>query len=508
MAERKAGTVYLVGAGPGDPGLLTRRGEACLRRCDAVVYDTLVSPALLGLAPPGALRIHRGSRGRRGALTQAALNRLLARLARRGLAVVRLKGGDPFVFGRGGEEAEYLARRGIPFEVVPGVTSAIAVPAYAGIPVTHRRWNSSLTLATAHEAGNSASSRLDWAHFARHEGTLVFLMGLRTLPQVCANLLREGKDPATPAAVIRSGTTAGQCTVAGTLRNLPARVRRAELAPPALLVVGDVVRSRRALDWIRRRPLLGRRVLLTSESGAAAFGPLEDLGAEVIRLPLRRYAVDPRAGNPWRGGRKFDWIFLTSPRGVEIWFSALLSAGRDVRSTAGLRFACVGAKTAGALLERGVTADLVAREARQEGLVRALEGGTWKGVRVLLAQAREARPLLAQELRRRGARVTRWSLYESHPDRSAAPALRALFTVFGGVDAVVFGSALAVETFHALLPSELRREAWKRTPAAVLGSRTARTVRRFGGRVAVFAGEASWEALAAALRRRLSGRRR
>src|SRR5581483_2796022 len=277
----KKGMVYLVGAGPGDPGLLTLRGKELLSRADVVIYDALVHPKILQFISPQAKRIFRGSRGKKDALSQKDINDSLVRWALKGKKVVRLKGGDSFVFGRGAEEILALVGRKIRFEVVPGVTSAIAVPAYAGIPVTHRRINSSFTVVTGHEDPSKSESQVDWAHLAKDKGTLVFLMGLHTLPALCQRLMEEGKDPLTPAAAIQSGTTVKQRVVVGNLRNLTPLTKRAKLQAPVTVVVGDVVDLAPQLGWLSQKPLWGLRVLVTRNHAKGGYlsGLLTEEGA-------------------------------------------------------------------------------------------------------------------------------------------------------------------------------------------------------------------------------------
>ena len=275
MSTRRQGIVYLVGAGPGDPGLLTVKGKECLERADVVLYDYLANPALLDHAPSGAERIYVGRRGRGQYQDQAEINRLLIERAQAGDVVVRLKGGDPFVFGRGGEEAEAVAAAGVPFEVVPGVTAAIAVPAYAGIPVTHRTLASSMTVVTGHEDPAKGTTVIDWPKLASTSGTLVFMMGMKTLPMIVSRLLEEGRPADTPVAAVRWGTRADQRTIIGTLRDIVEKTERARLEPPTVIVVGEVVKLRDQLNWFEKRPLFGKRIVLTrAQEQAKEFGRL------------------------------------------------------------------------------------------------------------------------------------------------------------------------------------------------------------------------------------------
>ncbi|MBU1740473.1 MAG: uroporphyrinogen-III C-methyltransferase, partial [Proteobacteria bacterium] len=285
--KSRTGTVYLVGAGPGDPGLITVRGAELLGRADAVVYDYLANPAHLALVPAEAQKIYVGKKAGQHTLPQEEINALLVRLAREGRTVVRLKGGDPFVFGRGGEEAEVLAEAGVPFEVVPGVTAGVAAPAYAGIPVTHRDHNVALTFITGHEDPAKKRTDVDWRALAWDKQTLCFFMGVGNLPRITAKLIKHGRDPATPVAVIRQGTTPQQRTLTGALAEIATKVERAKLTPPAIVVVGTGVTLRHKLDWYEKRPLFGRRVAVTRtrEQASALASALAELGAEVVETP-------------------------------------------------------------------------------------------------------------------------------------------------------------------------------------------------------------------------------
>ena len=335
-----AGRVYLIGAGPGDPGLLTLRGKALLARADVVVYDYLVSPRLLEYAPARAERIYVGKRAGAHTLSQEEINRLLVERAGSGATVARLKGGDPFVFGRGGEEALALVDAGIPFEVVPGVTAGIAAPAYAGIPVTHRQLASGVGLLTGHEAPDKEESSLDWRALANWKGTLSFYMGTENLSPICEKLVAEGLDPQTPAAAIRWGTTPSQRVVTATVKTLAAAAQSAGLEPPVMIVIGRVVALREKLNWFERRPLFGRRIVVTrARAQASEFAALlEEQGAEVIELPTFR--IEPPADpgplkeSVARAGEKFDWIAFTSVNAVDAFFGAL-SRGRPGRPRAG-----------------------------------------------------------------------------------------------------------------------------------------------------------------------------
>lgn len=484
------GMVYLVGAGPGDPGLLTLRAKQLLEKAEAVVFDTLVSPVIVNMAPLSAQKIFRGKRAKPGSLSQAAINRLLVKLGRQGKRVVRLKGGDPFVFGRGAEEAQALLAAGVPFEIVPGISSAIAVPAYAGIPVTHRTLNSSLTVVTGHEDPEKQSPQIDWGSLGRNQGTLVFLMGLKALPSLCGRLIAEGKLPQTPAAAIQSGTTSRQKTLVGTLETLPQLVLKHGLKPPATVVVGPVVGLRDSLKWIQRRPLFGRRVLVTR--GRLPYNSLSELlvekGAEVIEIPtieLSPLGISRARAKLLRRAGEYDWIILSSANAVDFFMAALLRLGLDARSLQGVKIACVGEATAKALRQKGLVADLVPKEFKQEGFVRAFKKIRTRGLKVLVPKPKKGREVFERFLRAQGARVDLLELYENRIPRGAQERLRALFEDQGGVDLLTFASSSAVDHFYALLTPDQRRRWVSHLPLAVMGPVTAAAAHRWKAKIRV-----------------------
>ncbi len=407
-------TVYLVGAGPGDPGLLTLRGRELLERCDALVYDRLADPRIVAMANPAAERIYAGKEPRRHALTQDETNALLVELGGRCRCVVRLKGGDPFIFGRGGEEALALERAGIAWEVVPGISSAYAVPAYAGIPVTQRGMAAQVTVVTGHEDPAKAESDLDWRSLAETPGTLVFLMGVGALAHNAERLVANGMSPATPAAVIANGTRPGQRTVTARLDAIAEAA--AGLLPPAITLVGEVASLHEQLAWFERRPLFGRRVVVTRArpQASALAARLSELGADVVEAPA--ISIEPLAFEP-PDLSSYDIVCLTSANGAE----RLLSG--DVRALHGVTVAAVGRATAAAVAERGIVADLVAEQAVQESLLDEL--GDVAGRRVLAATAEGARPVLSDGLRQRGAEVDVLHLYRTRREPVDADAVLA-----------------------------------------------------------------------------------
>jgi uroporphyrinogen III methyltransferase/synthase len=480
------GKVFLVGAGPGDPGLITVKGAECLAEAEVVVYDFLANPALLAHASPRAEMIYVGKKGSDHTLAQEDINRLIVNLARSGKRVVRLKGGDPYIFGRGGEEAEDLADAGLAFEVVPGVTSAIAAPAYAGIPLTHRGFTSNVGFITGHEDPTKPESAVDWSKLATGLGTLVFLMGVKNLANITANLIQAGRAPATPAALIRWGTTVRQSTLVGTLADIADLARERGLKPPAILVVGEVVGLREKLGWFERLPLFGRRIMVTRTRSQASrlTKALTELGAGVIECPTIQLAP-PEDWGPVDQAldrlSEYGWLVLTSPNGVEYFGERLWSRGLDARSLAGLKVAAIGPATSEKLQGLGIRADLVPEEYVAEGLIKALTAVGVSGVGILLARAEEAREVLPRELTAAGARVTEVALYRTlPPDDLTLEAREALAE--GQVDLVTFTSSSTVTNLMALLGG--RAEDFRgQVPAACIGPITSDTARAAGLKV-------------------------
>lgn len=447
------GKVYLVGAGPGDPGLITVRGAACLRRADVVVYDRLVASELLNYAPDHAERIYVGKAAGSHTLRQEEINQLLVARARAGQCVVRLKGGDPFVFGRGGEEALALVEADIPFEVVPGVSSSVAVPAYAGIPVTHRGMASSFVVRTGHGAGAAESQAgCSASDPEAHDSTVVYLMGVENLAAIVAELLAEGRAADTPAALIQWGTTSRQRTVTGELGTIVELGR--DVKPPALLVVGAVVELRQRLNWFERRPLQGRRIVITRarEQASELAALLAEEGAEPIEFPT--IAIQPLA-DPAPLDRALlephDWIVFTSVNGVNAIWSRVRALERDARAFGGTRLCAIGPTTAAALANCGLYADFVPAEYVAEAIVAGL--GPVAGQRILLPRSDRARPSLAEGLRQQGAQVTEVVAYHTVIVQHDDPRGRALAAMLaaGQIDVLTFTSSSTVRGFMAAL---------------------------------------------------------
>lgn len=495
------GIVYLVGAGPGDPGLLTVRGLHCLRRAEVVVYDYLANPRLLDEAPRAAERIYVGKTAGHHHLPQEKINALLVDKGRQGKVVVRLKGGDPCLFGRGGEEACELAAAGVTFEIVPGVTAGFGAAIYAGIPLTHRDYTTSLGLITGHEDPTKKVSSLDWSKLATGVGTLLFYMGMGNLPIITRQLIDHGRAPDTPVAVVRWGTTPRQQTLVGTLADIAERVRQARLGPPAIIVVGEIVELREQLRWFDNRPLFGRRILVTRSAGQA--GSLSDglqaAGAEPICCPTLEIVPPP----DWREldaalGQlpSVDYLVLTSVNAVHFCFERLLALGLDSRALHGVTVAVVGAKTAAALKAYGLRADLLPERQRAEGVAEILLAQGVAGKRILYPRSQLVRDLLVTELSAAGAVVDAPVAYHTRPVPGAGERLRE--ALGQGVDAVTFASSSAVEHCLEALGDDAQALLSK-VAIASLGPLTSDTVRRYGLRVAVEADVPSVEALIEAL---------
>jgi uroporphyrinogen III methyltransferase/synthase len=450
------GTVYLVGAGPGDPGLMTVRSAELVAAADVILHDRLIPVAALHGAREDAELVYVGKRPGAPALPQGEIEDLMIERARAGRSVVRLKGGDPFVFGRGGEEAEALAAAGVAFEVVPGVTAGIAAPAYAGIPLTHRDDASAVAFVAGHEDPDKDGSAIDWEALARFPGTLVIFMGVKRLPDVAARLIAAGRNGGEPAAAVERGTTPAQRTVSATLADLAGAVANSGITPPAVVLVGPVAARREAIAWFERRPLFGTRIVVTraraQASGLAAT--LQALGAEVIELPAIRIVprLDSAQVRDAIGAiHSYALVCLTSPNGVRLLSDALGAAGLDARALANAIVAAIGPGTAAALAERGIRADVVPARSVAESLVEALAPVDVSDRPVLVARAAAARDVLPDALRDRGAKVDVVALYETvaeDPDPEAVAAARS-------ADYLTFTSSSTVTNLTRALGDDL-----------------------------------------------------
>ena len=508
MSKRK-GRVYLVGAGPGDPKLITIRALEALKKADAVVYDRLASPRLLHHVKPDADKIFVGKLPDKHMLRQEEINQLLVDLAMEGKTVVRLKGGDPCVFGRVGEEAELLADNGVDFEIVPGVTSAIGVPAYAGIPVTHRDYTSSFTIVTGHEYPNKTYSDVDYAKLASATGTIIFLMGVANIRNICEQLLMCGKSKDLPVALIRWGTWMEQQTLVGTLEDIADKVQASGFQSPAIIIVGEVVRLREKLAWFEKKPLFGKRILVTrarSQSSGIAE-QIDELGGEALEFPIIR--IEPPSDRNSLQAldealhqlRVYDWIVFTSPNGVEFFFRRLRELKIDVRALHAAKLATVGPKTAEALLDRGLLAESIPDEFQAESLLTTMLQQMQPGARVLLPRADIARETLPSALRQHGMLVTEIDVYKTVlTDEYGESLLQALRS--HSVHIVTFTSSSTVRNLFEILQRmgvEAPLQLLEGVKVACIGPVTAATAVEYGLNIDILANEATVESLVDAL---------
>lgn len=489
-----SGIVYLVGAGPGDPKLLTLRAQECLERADVIFYDALVNPAVLRLANPNAEHIYVGKRSGDHTLPQEEMNTLLIAAAKEGKTVVRLKGGDPFVFGRGGEEAEALVAAGIPFEVVPGITSAIAAPAYAGIPLTHREWASSVAFVTGHEDPTKSESSVHWKALATSVDTLVILMGMNRLGTWVAELLAGGRPKTTPVAVIQWGTLPRQRTLLATLENVVEEVEKNGIGSPAVVVVGDVVHVHERLRWFDKKPLFGKRIVVTRarEQASSLVERLADLGADVWECPTIK--TEPLPDVPLPELNRFDWIAFTSANAVIYFWERLEAIQKDARAFGSAKILAIGPATEKELRARGLRADFVPKESHSEAILR--EFGDVKGLRILLPCGELSRDLLREVWTAAGAEVIPLTLYRTLPDEANIPSVRSALER-GEIAAVTFTSGSTVENFLRALKEA--PHGLSQTCVATIGPVTSQKVRSYGIPVTVEAKNARIEALVDAL---------
>ncbi|MDD6382289.1 MAG: uroporphyrinogen-III C-methyltransferase [Selenomonadaceae bacterium] len=503
-----AGMVYLVGAGPGDYRLVSIKAVDCLKQADVVVYDRLADDRILKWAPAGAEYIYVGKASSHHTMKQGDINQLLVDKAKEGKTVVRLKGGDPFVFGRGGEEGLLLEENGIPFEVVPGITSAISVPAYAGIPVTHRAVATSFAVITGHEDPTKGKSNMRWDKLATGVDTLVFLMGVANLPHITQELIQHGRPADTPAAVIRWGTKPEQEVLITTVGQAAEDVKRTGLKPPAIFIVGEVVKLREKLQWfdkLSQRPMFGRKVLVTRARSQASklTALLEELGAQVIEKPAISIAApadDYRAVDEAIGHiEDYQWLIFTSTNGVERFFARLDKAGRDVRALGYAKIAAIGQTTANKLFSYGVRADVVPQEFRAEGVIDALKGKLPPHARILLPRAAEAREILPEKLREQGAIVDVVPVYQTvaaDVPAEEAEALRQALAA-GEIDFVTFTSSSTVRNLIKILGGA---EPLQHVRTACIGPVTAATARGYGIEPSIVAKTYTIDGLVAAMR--------
>lgn len=504
----KIGKVYLIGAGPGDPGLLTLKGANCLAKAEVIVYDRLVNPKLLLLNQKNAEAVYVGKRTAAHTVAQEQINKLLVEKALAGKIVARLKGGDAFIFGRGGEEAVYLAKHNIPFEVIPGVTSAYAVPAYAGIPVTQRGLASDVAFVTGHE--HRDESLINWEKLAQGVGTVVFLMGVKQLPIIAANLIKHGKPANTPVAVITWGTTSKQSCLVGSLADIGAKTEAVKLKPPAVIVVGDVVRLRETLKWFELKPLFGKKILITRARNQTSelADLLTEAGAEVLELPTivikplakEEYAVfDKAVKNLAQQNSYYQWVIFTSVNTVYYCQQRLNHLGFDWRLLNGTQVAAVGEATKAALKKQGILVELMPANFRAEGLIAEFKKLGVKNKRLLLPRALEGREILPKELKKLGAEVTVAPVYKTLYSQEAPDYITDQILA-AEINVTVFTSGSTIKGLAALLKDKGElKQLLASSLVAVIGPVTAKTAAQFGLKVSISPEKATTKDLATAI---------
>jgi uroporphyrinogen III methyltransferase/synthase len=507
------GKVYLVGAGPGDIGLLTVKGLRCLQKAEVVVYDFHLNAQILNYINHDAEFIYAGKRGGRHTITQDEINNILVQKAKEGKIICRLKGGDPFVFGRGGEEAEVLSKEGIEFEVVPGVSSSVAAPAYSGIPLTHRLYSSSFAVIPGYEDITKKESAIEWAKIATGAGTLVFLMAVKNVDLITQKLIENGRSPDTPVAVIRWGTRPDQKTIVGTLENIAELVKEKDIKPPAVMVVGAVVRLRESLKWYEKKPMFGHRILVTREH-LEGFEPLGELGAEIIEFPTIEI-VPPESYDELDKSiykiETYDWLIFTSRNGVKYFFKRFFEKDRDIRDLKGLSICAIGAMTAKEIKKYGIKTDLIPEEFRAEGLIEAFtkevrnqksevssELGTQnskllKGMRFLLPRAEKAREIFPEKVRELGGEIDVPVAYRTVKPETRGKRLRR-FLKEGRISIATFTSAATFNNFREIMGKDAE-ELLKGVAIVVIGPVTAEAVENAGLHVDIMPEKATIEAM-------------
>ncbi len=482
-----AGLVYLIGAGPGDIGLLTIKGARCLQKADAVVYDFHLNSQILTYIKHDAEFIYAGKRGGHHALTQDEINQTLVEQAKQGKVVCRLKGGDPFVFGRGGEEAEVLAAEGIPFEIIPGVSSSIAAPAYAGIPLTHRKYSSSFAVITGNEDATKPDSTMNWEAIAKSFDTLVFLMGVKNLHAITSQLVRHGKSPETPAALVRWGTRPDQRTVVGTVGTIADLAAEQGIKPPAVMVIGEVVRLRPTLSWYEKKPLFGQRILITRDY-TGEYSVLEDLGAELFEFPtVEIVPPDDYAELDSTIARieRYHWLVFTSANGFNYFLERFRALDRDIRDLKGIRICAIGPKTSEAIQSFALKVDLIPAEFNAEGLCEAFleEKTSLAGMRILLPRAGAARELFPDKIRALGGAIDTPVTYRGVKAERHGKRLKR-FLKEGRITVATFTSAMTFNNFMEIM-GEDAHVVLKDVKIAAIGPITARAIEKTGLHVSI-----------------------
>lgn len=505
------GMVYIIGAGPGDIGLLTLKGLRCLRKADVVVYDFHLNAQILNYINKDAEFIYAGKRGGHHEMSQDEINKALVQKTSEGKIICRLKGGDPFVFGRGGEEAEVLANKGIRFEIIPGISSAIAAPAYAGIPLTHRKYSSSFAVITGNEDATKPESTIDWDGLAMNFDTLVFLMGVKNIPNITQKLLQSGKLPDTPAALVRWGTRPDQKTIVSTLGGIAEAARDAEIKPPAVMIIGNVVKLRDSLQWYEKKPLFGHRILITSEY-SVDYEPLEDLGAEIFEFPtitIARPESHEQLDLAIDNIQAYNWIIFTSKNGFSSFLNRMMEKDRDIRDLKGIKICAIGTKTAGIVKSYGIKVDLVPEEFNAEGLISAIvkkcgsaeehQSGTseilnfqasrLEGYKILLPRAEVARDIFPQKIRELGGLIDTPAAYRTVKPVRHGKRLQK-FLRAGRITIATFSSAATFNNFIEMAGDEAKGFL-KDVTIAAIGPITVKAIEKAGLKVHIMPKQAT-----------------
>ncbi len=478
------GKVFLVGAGPGAEDLISIKGINAIKQADVIIYDFLANKRFLNYAKEDAEKIYVGKKGSCHTLKQPDINRLIVDKALQGNIVTRLKGGDPYIFGRGGEEAEELVKAGIDFEVVPGITAAVAASAYAGIPLTHRDFTSTVAFVTGHERDDTEYSKIHWDKIATGIGTIVFYMGVKNLPNIVKNLIDNGRAPDTPIALIRWGTLPVQQTVVGTLENIVKKVEEAKLTAPAIIVVGEVVNLRKTLRWFDTKPLFGKNIIITRarEQASSLVKQLSELGANVIEFPTIEI-VEPDdfsdVDRAIENLRDYNWLIFTSVNGVKLFFKRLYYHGKDVRELYGIKVCAIGPKTAETFKEFGIYPDVVPEKYQAEYVVEALENLGIKGKKFLLPRAKVAREVLPEKIKEKGGVIDIVTVYKTvMPDVKKDEVLSYLNE--NKIDFITFTSSSTVKNFIEMFEEFNIKELLKNVKLVSIGPITSNTMKEFG----------------------------
>lgn len=503
--NKKKGKVFLVGAGPGDPGLLTIKAKECIEKADVLVYDYLANEIFLDHAKPEAEVIYVGKKAGYHSKSQDEINSIICEKALSGLVVTRLKGGDPFIFGRGGEEAQSLLNAGISFEIVSGVTSAIAVPAYAGIPLTHRDHTATVALVTGHEKTSKYKSNICWEKLATGVGTIVFLMGIGNLKNICHELIKNGRSPETPVAITHKGTLPEQKTISGNLGNIYEIAQKEKIKPPGIIVVGEVVGLRPELNWFEKKPLFGKKIVITRarEQASSFLSGLTELGAHCIEFPTIEI-TPPEDWAPLDRSieeiNKYNWLLFTSVNSVKYFFNRLFEKGNDVRTLRDIKVGAIGPKTAEVVGEYGIIPDMIPSEYRAEAIIDAFGQLKTKNLRILIPRASKAREILPDELIKMGAHINVVDAYKNILPDSKIETIVGMLEA-GEIDMITFTSSSTVTNFMGMFGDEADKvKTWlKGVDIASIGPITSETAKKIGLDITVEPGESTIEALTDAI---------